>query len=90
VYEAVCRAWAIFKSNEETDEESYKTKEFVVEVQQDPKVFHVGLEKMLEWLDRGRGGRRDTLRKKWLRRLMEANIWGPATPEEEARGARAK
>ncbi len=90
VYEAACRAWANFKAAEETEEESYKTKEFVVEVQQDPKVFHVGLEKMLEWLDRGRRGPRDTPRKKWLRRLMEANIWGPPTAEEEARGARGK
>jgi hypothetical protein len=30
VYEAACRAWAIFKSSGETDEESYKAKGFVV------------------------------------------------------------
>jgi hypothetical protein len=90
VYEAVCRAWAIFKSSAETEEESYKTKEFVVEVRQEPKVFRVGLEKLLEWLDRGRRGHRDTPRKQWLRRLLDADIWGPPTTEEEARGARTK
>ena len=89
VYEAVCRAWAIFKSNEETDEESYKTKEFVVEVQLDPKVFHVGLEKLLEWLDPGRRGHRDTPRKIWLRRLLDTNIWGPPTAEEAESARRA-
>lgn len=88
VYEAACRAWANFKSVEETEEESFKTKEFVVEVHQDPKVFHVELEKLLEWLDRGRRGSRDTPRKKWLRRLLDASIWGPPTAEEEARAGR--
>jgi hypothetical protein len=90
VYEAACRAWASFKSAEGTEEESYKTKEFVIEVHQDPKVFHVELEKLLEWLDRGRRGHRDTPRKQWLRRLLDANIWGPPTAEEEARAARGQ
>jgi hypothetical protein len=52
VYEAVCRAWAIFKADLGTQEESYKAKEFVVEVHQEPKVFHVELEKLLAWLER--------------------------------------
>jgi len=86
VYEAACRAWSNFKSVEESAEESYKTKEFVVEVHQDPNVFNVELEKLLEWLDRGRRGHHDTPRKKWLRRLLDASIWGPPTEEEEARG----
>jgi hypothetical protein len=29
VYEAVCRAWAIFKADQGTQEESYRAKEFV-------------------------------------------------------------
>jgi hypothetical protein len=90
VYEAACRAWSVFKGAEESQEESFKAREFVVEVQQDPKVFHVEIEKMLEWLERGRRGRRDTPRKQWLRRLLDADIWGPPTAEEEERGARAK
>ena len=90
VYEAACRAWANFMLDAETKEESFKTMEFVVEVRQEPKVFHVELEKLLAWLDRGRGGRQDTPRKKWLRRLMDASIWGPPTAEEEARGARTR
>jgi hypothetical protein len=88
VYEAACRAWANFKSVEETEEESFKTKEFIVEVHQDPRVFHVELEKLLEWLDRGRRGSRDNPRKKWLRRLLDTSIWGPLTAEEEARASR--
>jgi hypothetical protein len=90
VYEAACRAWAKFKVDAETKEESFKTREFVVEVRQEPKVFHVEVEKLLAWLDRGRRGRQDTPRKKCLRRLMDASIWGPPTVEEEARGARTK
>jgi hypothetical protein len=56
VYEAACRAWAIFKSVPETEEESYKTDVFLVEVHEEPKTFRVDLEKLLEWL--GRGGQR--------------------------------
>lgn len=90
VYEAACRAWANFKARAETEEESYKTTEFVVEVHQEPKVFHVEPEKLLAWLERGRRGHRDTPRKLWLRRLLDTDIWGPPTAEEEARGVRAK
>jgi hypothetical protein len=56
VYEAACRAWAKFKSSEETEEESFKTEEFFVEAHQEPKTYRVNLEKMLEWLNRGRRG----------------------------------
>jgi hypothetical protein len=90
VYEAACRAWANFKSIVETEEESYKAKRFIIEVHQDPKVFHVELEKLLEWLDRGRHGSRDNPRKQWLRRLLDASIWGPPTAEEESRAARGQ
>ncbi len=62
----------------------------IVEVHQDPRVFHVELEKLLEWLDRGRRGSRDNPRKQWLRRLLDASIWGPPTAEEEARAARGQ
>ena len=77
LYDAACRAWSNFKAVEEIEEESFKTKEFIVEVHQDPKVFHVEMEKLLEWLERGRRGSRDTPRKQWLRRLLDADIWGP-------------
>ena len=86
VYEAACRAWAIFKSRgEDTMEESYKTEEFVVELHAEPRVFHVEIEKLLAWLERGRRGHRDTPRKRWLRRLLDADIWGPPD-EKEALG----
>jgi hypothetical protein len=90
VFEAACRAWAVFKSDQGTEEESYKAKEFVVEMHQDPKVFHVELEELLAWLERGRRGHRDTPRKQWLRRLLDTDIWGPPTAEEEARAARGR
>jgi hypothetical protein len=77
VYEAACRAWAIFKGSEQTEEESYKTEEFVVEVHEEPKTYRVNLEKMLEWLNRGRRGSKDTQRKQELRKLKDANLWGP-------------
>ena len=77
VYEAACRAWAIFKSAHETEEESYKTEEFIVEMHEEPKTFRVNLEKLLDWLGRGRRGSRDTPRKQELRRLLDANLWGP-------------
>ena len=76
VYEAACRAWAIFKSSEATEEESYKTEKFVVEVHEEPKKFHVNLEKLLEFLDRGRRSHRDNPRKQALRKLLYANIGG--------------
>jgi hypothetical protein len=84
VYEAACRAWATFKSSEQTEEESYKTEEFIVELREEPKTFHVNLEKLLGWLDRGRRGRKDTPRKEQLRRLLDSHLWGP-TPEENRR-----
>jgi hypothetical protein len=75
VYEAACRAWAIFKTtDEQTREESYKTDDFVVEAGK--KTYRVNLEKLLTYLDRGRKGRDDTPKKKRLRRLKDADIWG--------------
>ena len=54
VYEAPCRAWSKFRSDDGTEEESFKASEFIAEVEQDPRVFHVGSDKLLWWLDRGR------------------------------------
>jgi hypothetical protein len=90
VYEAACRAWAIFKSSEQTLEESYKTEEFIVEMRADQRTFRVNVEKLLAWLDRGRRGHRDTPRKQWLRRLLDSSFWGPPTEEEEARAVRGQ
>jgi hypothetical protein len=72
-YEAVCRAWAAFKSSPDTEEESYKTKEFIVEVRDEPKIFTVNLDKLLAGLLRGRHGRGENPRKAWLRKLLGGN-----------------
>jgi hypothetical protein len=52
------------------------------------RVFEVGLEKLLGWLARGNVDSGETPRKKWLRRLLDANIWGPPTEEEEKRAGK--
>ncbi len=80
VYEAACRAWANFKSSEQTEEESYKAEEFVVDLWEESRTFHVNLEKLLGWLDRGQRGHRDTPRKEQLRRFLDANLWGRLRP----------
>jgi hypothetical protein len=79
VYEAACRAWAKFKSSAETEEESYRTEEFLVEVREEPKTYRINLERMLEWLNRGKRGSKDTPYKQRLRKLKDENL--PRTPE---------
>ena len=83
VYEAACRAWAAFKSSEQTEEESYKTEKFIVEVSEEPRTYHVNLEKLLVWLDRRRRAQKDTPRKQQLRRLLDANLGGPPSRESQ-------
>jgi len=73
VYEAVCGGWAIFKRSGETEEESYKTEKFIVELREQ-KTYEVDLERMLAWLGRGRPNRNDTPRKQQLRKLLDAGI----------------
>lgn len=79
------RAWAIFRSKQETEEESYKTEEFMVEMHEGPKTFLVNLEKLLGWLGRGRRGAKDTPRKQELRMLLDASICGPSPDRKIAR-----
>jgi len=45
----------------------------------------VDLEKLLGWLDRGRRGHKDTPHKEQLRRLLDANLWGPPPDEKISR-----
>ena len=73
-YEAVCRAWAAFKASPDTEEESYKTQEFIVVMGEEPKSFTVNLDKLLASLLRGRQGRDENPRKKWLRKLLDADV----------------
>jgi hypothetical protein len=72
VYEAACRAWAKFETVPETVQESYMAEEFVVQIHGDAKTFQVNLEKLLNWLARGRRGHGDTPLKEQLRRLLDA------------------
>ncbi len=44
--------------------------EFVVDLWEESGTFHVNLEKLLGWLDRGRRGHKNTPRKEQLRRLL--------------------
>jgi hypothetical protein len=74
VYEAACKAWAKFKSSAQTEEESFKAEEFIVKVHEEPKTYHVNLEKMLAWLNRRRHGSKDTQNKQRLRKLKDANL----------------
>jgi hypothetical protein len=71
------KSLAEVKSSEQTEEESYKAEEFVVDLWEESRTFHVNLEKLLSWLDRGRRGHRDTPRKERLRSLLDANLLGP-------------
>lgn len=71
VYEAACRAWARIECSAETEEMACKTEEFLVEVRDDPKIFHVNLKKMLTWLGRGRRDLNDSQDKKHLRKLFD-------------------
>jgi len=73
VFEAVCRGWAVFKKSATTEEESYKTDKFIVELDE-KKTYEVDLERMLAWLGRGRPSRNDTPRKQQLRKLLDADI----------------
>jgi hypothetical protein len=74
VFEAACRGWAKFKSSEETFDESHRTEQFTIEVHEAQKTYEVNLENLLRWLnDRGRGPA-DSLHRKRLRRLLDANL----------------
>ena len=74
LFEAACRAWAKFKSSDETFDESFRTEEFIVEVHETPKIYKVNLEKLLGWLDNRGRGPADGLQRKWLRKLLDNNL----------------
>jgi len=74
VFEAACRAWAKFKSSDETLDESFRTEEFIVEVHETPKTCKVNLETLLGWLDNRGRGPAGGLQRKWLRKLLDSNL----------------
>jgi hypothetical protein len=72
-YEAVCKAWAIFRSVDLTAEESYKTEEFRVDIDE-RKSFTVNLDKLLKFVNRGPRERNESPYKQRLRKLLHADV----------------
>jgi hypothetical protein len=72
-YEAVCKAWAIFRSVELTAEESYKMEEFRVDIDE-RESFAVNLDKLLKFVNRGPREKNETAYKQKLRNLLDADV----------------
>jgi hypothetical protein len=68
VFEAVCRASAIFKHS--VVEDPTWAAEFVVEIVDKPKAFRVKTEEMKKWLARSGRSPRELMEKKRLRELL--------------------
>jgi hypothetical protein len=71
VFEAVCRAAAIFKHS--VVEDPTWAAEFVVEVVDKPKAFRVKTEEMKKWLARSGRSPRELMEKKRLREMLDAD-----------------
>jgi hypothetical protein len=70
VYEAVCRASAIFKNS--VVEDPTWTAEFLVEVLAQ-KTYHVRPETMRRWLDRSGISPKEHIQRKRLKQMLEGN-----------------
>jgi hypothetical protein len=68
VFEAVCRASAIFKRS--VAEDPTWAAEFVVEVQERPKLYRVKTEGMKKWLVRNGNSPRDLMARKRLSEML--------------------
>jgi hypothetical protein len=68
VYEAVCRASAIFKHS--AVEDPTWAAEFVVEIREEPKLYRVKTEEMKKWLARNGRSPRELMEKKRLREML--------------------
>jgi hypothetical protein len=77
-YEAVCRAWAIFRSVDLTAEESYKTEEFRVDIDE-RKSFNVNLDKLLKFVSKPPRERNESPYKQKLRKLLHAEMSNAAS-----------
>jgi len=58
--------------------------EITIRQRQEGETYRVNLEKLLDYLDRGRKGRDDTRHKKWLRRAKDADIRAPCGERVDA------
>jgi hypothetical protein len=68
VYEAVCRASAIFKYS--VVEDPSWAVEFIVEIREQPKQYRVKPEAMKKWLSRNGSSPRDLMQRKRLREML--------------------
>jgi hypothetical protein len=68
VFEAVCRASAIFKRS--VIEDPTCAAEFVVEIREEPKQYRVKTEEMKKWLARNGRSPRELMEKKRLREML--------------------
>ena len=68
VYEAVCRASAIFKHS--VVEDPTWAAEFIVEIKEQPKLYRVKTEQMKKWLRRNGSSPRDLMQRRRLREML--------------------
>jgi hypothetical protein len=71
VFEAVCRASAIFKHS--VVEDPTWAAEFVVSVMEKPKTYRVKTEEMKRWLARNGRSPRELMEKKRLKEMLDAD-----------------
>ena len=68
VYEAVCRASAIFKHS--VVEDPTWAAEFIVEIREQPKLYRVKTNHMKKWLSRNGSSPRELMARKRLREIL--------------------
>jgi hypothetical protein len=68
VFEAVCRASAIFKHS--VVEDPTWAAEFIVEIREQPKLYRVKTDQMKKWLSRNGRSPRELMERKRLREML--------------------
>jgi hypothetical protein len=71
VFEAVCRASAIFKHS--VVEDPTWAAEFIVEVKEQPKLYRVKTDEMRKWLARHGRSPRELMEKKRLKEMLDGD-----------------
>jgi hypothetical protein len=72
VYEAVCRASAIFKHS--VVEDPTWAAEFTVEIKEQPKLYRVKTDQMKKWPNRNGTSPRDLMQRKRLREMLAGSV----------------